>query len=411
MARTNLGKMRVLVFDPSMSGHHSFYLRLLLPALLELSPDVTLVTGHGASESREFQIQLQEVAERVRVESVVPPLEGSLVKRGATMHRFLTSAIERLRPDHVYVPTADHLTQMMSLRRRPAKLADGVEMEALMMRGGFAYPYRGLAQWVQDRLSLLAVERSPWKILHFVDPIPYAMLQRRGGSISPRVRLLPDPVETQAPKDRGTARSRLGVPETGRYLGSVGLMDERKGIDLLIRAFASMQREPDDRLLLVGRASPDVQDLLTGAFAHLVDEGRIISIDRYVTNEEFSDAVSALDVVCTPYPQHVGSASVVIRAAAAERPVVSSTFGWVGTVVPRLGLGWSCDVSDNAALVSTITTALQRSADFRASEAAQRFVRYHSVKNFQAAWTARLRDRLGLPPTTQRSWNWVLGAS
>src|SRR6185436_17207992 len=56
MARTNLGEMRVLVFDSSMSGHHAFYLRLLLPALLELSPEVTLVTGRNASESREFQI-------------------------------------------------------------------------------------------------------------------------------------------------------------------------------------------------------------------------------------------------------------------------------------------------------------------------------------------------------------------
>jgi glycosyltransferase involved in cell wall biosynthesis len=407
-ASTNLREMRILVFDPSMSGHHSFYLRLLLPALLELSSDVTLVTSRNAPESREFQIQLREVVERVRVECVVPPLHGSLVKRGAVMHHNLKNAIERFRPDHVYVPAADHLSQVMSLRRRPARLVHGVEMEALMMRGGFAYPYRGWTQWVQDRLSLWAVERSPWTILHFVDPIPYETLQRRGGSMSRRLRLLPDPVETHAPQDRGAARRRLGVPETGRYLGSVGLMDERKGIDLLIRAFASIKLEPDDRLLLVGRASSAVQGLLAGPMAHLVREGRIIGIDRYVTNAEFSDAVSALDVVCTPYPQHVGSASIVIRAAAAERPVVSSTFGWVGTVVPRLGLGWSCDVSDVAALASTITTALERSARFRLSEAARRFVQYHSVENFQAAWTVRLRDRLELAPRTLHSWDWVL---
>ena len=407
-ARANLEEMRVLVFDPSMSGHHSFYLRLLLPALLELSPEVTLVTGRNASESREFQIQLSDVGERVRVESVVPPLEGSLVKRGAAMHHFLTSAIEQFRPDHVYVPAADHLTQIMSLRGRRAMLANGVEMEALMMRGGFAYPYRGWAQWVQDRLSLLAVERSPWTILHFVDPFPYEMLQRRGGSIAGRLRLLPDPVEIHPARDRGTARRRLGVPGNGRYLGSVGLMDERKGIDLLIRAFATMPLEPDDRLLLVGRASPAVQNLLTGPMAHLVREGRIVSIDRYVNNEEFSDAVSALDVVCTPYPQHVGSASIVIRAAAAERPVVSSTFGWVGRIVPRLDLGWTCDVSDTPALASTITTALEASAHFRLSEPARRFIRFHSVENFQAVWTARLRDRLELAPRKQYSWDWVL---
>ena len=403
------GAPRILVFEPSLSGHRSFYLRLLLPALLELSSHVTLVTGRSASESREFHVQLREVVELVRVECSVPPVSGSLVNRGAAMQRYLVDAIARFRPDHVYVPAADHLTQVIGVRRRPAWLAQGVEVEALMMRGGFAYPDRGRRQWIQDRLSLLAVERSPWTILHFVDPIPYEMLRRRGGSISSRLRLLPDPVESaDQPLDRVAARRRLRVPEAGRYVGSVGLMDERKGIDLLIRAFARAPLESDDRLLLVGQTSPGVRDLLSGVMAGLVRDGRIISIDRYVDDEEFSAAVSALDVVGTPYPHHVGSASIVIRAAAGERPVVSSTFGWVGMVVPRFRLGWSCDVSDTAALASTITIALEGSAEFHPSEAARRFVQYNSVENFQAAWTARLRQRLGLAPATQRSWDWVL---
>ena len=276
----------------------------------------------------------------------------------------LMRAIERFRPQHVYVPAADHLTQMMSIRGDRRRLAGDVEMEGLMMRGGFAYPSRGWRQWTQDRLSLAAIERSPWTILHYADPIPHEMLLSRGGSISHRLHLLPDPVESNPWIDRVVARRRLGVPEGGRYLGSVGLMDERKGIDRLLTAFANAPLEPDDRLLLVGQSSRAVRDLLRGSMADLVRAGRIIAIDRYVDNEEFSAAISALDVVCTPYPQHIGSASVVIRAAAAGRPVVSSTFGWVGMVVRRFDLGWSCDVSDSAALASTLVVGLERSRHF-----------------------------------------------
>ncbi len=400
--------MRIVVFDPNSSGHHSFYLGLLLPALLELSPDVTLVSGRNARDSPEFQVNLHGVADRARVECTVPPVEGPLMKRGAAKLRGLVKAIEEFRPDHVYVPAADHLTQMMAVSGlgRRAMFAENVEMEGLMMRGGFAYPRRGRKQWVQDRLSLLAIERAPWKILHYVDPIPYEMLQRRGGSISDCLRLMPDPVDSAAPMDRGEARRRLGVPEHGRYVGCVGIMDERKGIDLLIRAFANAQIRHNDRLLLVGQASPKVQRLLAGPMAELVRRERIIAIDRYVDNEEFSAAVFALDVVCTPYPQHIGSASIVIRAAAAERPVVASTFGWVDMVVRRFGLGWSCNVSDVDDFASTIADALERSPQYRRPEAARKFVQYHSVENFQAAWTARLRARLGLAPIAiQGTWN------
>jgi glycosyltransferase involved in cell wall biosynthesis len=412
--RAHSATMRILVLDPSLSGHRAFYLRLLLPALLELSPDVTLVTGRGARESPEFHAHLEEIAERVHLECVLPSLDGSLIRQGSTKLRGLMEAIADHRPEHVFVPSADHLTQIMGAKSqfRRARYPEGVEMEALMMRGGFAYPFRGMKQWVQDRLSLLAIERAPWTVLHYVDPIPYELLRRRGGPIARRVRLLPDPVDSPKPMDREAARRRLGVPEDGRYVGSVGMIDTRRGIDRLIWAFAKAPLDLEDRLLLAGPSSAEVRSLLTGPMAELVRRNRIIAIDRYFDNEEFVAAVSALDVVCAAHPHQIGSVSIVIRAAAAERPVLTSTFGWVGMVVPRLGLGWSCDVLDTDAFALEIAAALERSPRFRLSQAARRFVRYHSVDNFQAAWTARLRARLGLTPAAGRlSWKWVLEGS
>jgi glycosyltransferase involved in cell wall biosynthesis len=403
--------VRLLVFEPRLGGHHSYYLRLLLPVLFELSPDVTLVTGRWETEAREFQVELEDVARRIRLECVVPPIEGSPSKMGRAKARSLAEAIERFRPEHIYVPAADHLTQMMRLQLPKRRVvADGVELEGLMMRGGFAYPFRGWRKWPQDRLSLLAIERAPWTILHFVDPLPYEHLRERRGPIARRVRLMPDPVEAPPATDRATARRQLGIPEDGRYIGSVGVVDERKGIDLLLGAFAAAAPRTDARLLLVGKQSPGIRHLLAGSLADLVRRERIVVIDRYVENEQLLAAVSALDVVCAPYPRHVGSASLVIRAAAAERPVLSSTFGWAGMVVPRLALGWSCDVSNHDVFAAAILAALERSSEFRPSEAARRFVDYHSVANFKAAWTVRLRDRLGLEPVALPQWDWVLEA-
>jgi glycosyltransferase involved in cell wall biosynthesis len=406
--------MRVLVFAPDSAGHHSNYLRLLLPAVLKLSSDVTVVTVRDARGSPKFESQLEVVADPAQVEYTIPHLSGSLIRQGRMRLRCLAEAVAQFRPDHVLVPSADHLTQVMGLRPSIGRtsLNRGVQMEGLMMRGGFAYVRPGWRQRVQDRLSLAAVERAPWTILHYVDPIPYEMLRRRGGSIAGRLRLMPDPVDLPPPVDPTAARRRLGVPEYGRYVGSVGIMDRRKGIDLLIRAFADAQLERDDRLLLVGQSSAEVRELLCEQMAELVRQNRIISIDRHVHDDALQDAVAAMDVVCTPYPRHIGSASIVIRAAAAERPILASTFGWMGMVVPHFSLGYTCNVLDTREFAFAIRAALEGSSEFRPSEAAPRFVAYHSVENFQAKWTARLRERLGLARGEgERNWSWVLAAA
>jgi glycosyltransferase involved in cell wall biosynthesis len=186
------------------------------------------------------------------------------------------------------------------------------------------------------------------------------------------------------------------------------MLDARKGIDLLLQAFADAALPPGDRLLLVGRADPQIRSLLDGRFAPLVRDGRVIVFDKYVTDEELERALLASDLVATPYPRHIGSASIVIRAAAAGRPVLGSEFGWSGYVIPKFGLGTTCDVTDPRAIAGSLAAAMETAAAFRLPPAGERFVRFHGLDNFQAAWTFRLRQRLGLPPGDYRSWDWVL---
>jgi hypothetical protein len=94
----------------------------------------------------------------------------------------------------------------------------------------------------------------------------------------------------------------------------------------------------------------------------------------------------------------MGSSSFVIRAAAARRPVLATDFGWMGWAVRKFGLGWTANVWDAAALGATIRQAMEQAAGWSMPAIAERFVRYQSAENFQAHWTARLRERLQLPP-------------
>ncbi|HMB95735.1 MAG TPA: hypothetical protein VKK61_06815, partial [Tepidisphaeraceae bacterium] len=123
------------------------------------------------------------------------------------------------------------------------------------------------------------------------------------------------------------------------------------------------------------------------------------------------DALTAMDVVGAIYPRHIGSASIAIRAAAARRPVLAHHFGWLGEIVPRFDLGWTCDATNPLELQQAIAISLRRAADFHPSEAAERFVAFHSIENFRAHWTAEIRRHLNLQQSPDlRTWQWANGS-
>ena len=161
----------------------------------------------------------------------------------------------------------------------------------------------------------------------------------------------------------------------------------------------------------MGRLSPGCPLFASGIRA-LLRSGRIIAPDGYMSDEDFSLTMFAADLICTPYPRHIGSASIVIRAAAAERPVLGSDFGWIGYVVPRFGLGRICNVTDPAVFAAALRDSLADAHLFRLTESGRRFVAFHSPDNYRATWTLRLRRQWGLPDSEdQRDWEWVLAGS
>ena len=406
--------MRVMVYEGGRGGHVYNYLRLLLPTLAELAEEVIVVVHHKAFDSEEFQCQVADLGDQIRWEPRIPTLPPGLVSSGWVSRKTLKKAVHEFRPDHVYVPTGDGISPILGLARAfdPFPLPSGTEAEAGFHRGGFAYRAASIRKRVQHRLTYYATRWTPWTRLHHVDVLAYEWLVARGGALAGRCRLLPDPVESLPAATCAEARRKLNLPEEGRIVGCVGIIDERKGIDLLLGAFAKADLRPDDRLLLVGQHAALIKELLAGDYADLVKRGRIITIDRYVDIEELTTAISAMNLVCTPHNRHIGISSIVIRAAAGGRPVLAADYGWSKVIVPKFDLGWTCRVQEADPFADMLRRCLESCDGWNLGEAGRRFVAFNSSSNFIAAWTERLRERLELPPADNRhSWDWVLEAS
>ncbi len=407
--------MRVAVYDPTPTGHHFAYIALVMPALAEMASELILVTSESARRSPQFALHLGKVSDRFQVDSGIDePAKSETLRATYRQFRSLCRAVERIQPNQLYVPYGDSVVPAASFGQFFGGWPrQSTESEVLLLRGGYRYPPVSFRQNLTRRVSPRLVGFGPWDRVHHLNPDDLEVFKRQGGDLASRCRLMPDPVEPPSRLSRIEARRKMNLPEEGRFIGCAGSIDGRKGIDLLLRAFQQARQvlAPTDRLLLAGPVEPGIRQLIELELQTELREERVLLVDRHLRVDEMNEAIAALDVVCTPYPRHQHSASIVIRAAAHERYVLGNAIGWMESTIARFGLGSTCNVGDLDEFARAISKSLDASAEFALSEAGRRFATFHSSHNFSVHWAARLRERLGLPvDPTLTSWDWVLAA-
>jgi phosphatidylinositol alpha-mannosyltransferase len=112
-----------------------------------------------------------------------------------------------------------------------------------------------------------------------------------------------------------------GWPGAGGVLGFLGRMDEpRKGLDVLLRAFALLaEQRPGLRLLVAGRGDlDDVRSRVPKAF-----RDRLILLGQ-VSQEAKASFYRSVDVFCAPNTGGESFGVVLIEAMAAGAPIVAS---------------------------------------------------------------------------------------
>jgi glycosyltransferase involved in cell wall biosynthesis len=402
---------RVLIVEPDLTGHHAPYLRHMLRGLAELKQKAIVLTSRGATNVPQFALHLQDVSAGVTWDDRLPPFDRSL----RYTHNFfgeLLQAVKRHGAERVWVPYADYVSLYLGARASigwKARLPKGVLVEGLSFRGTFAYPAPHWPKLLSKTLTRLFVHKANWDVLHFLDPIPFERICQQYPQQSHRFRVMPDPVENVPHVKPDVARAKLGIPTSGRYAGYLGLMTDRKAADGLLRAFRQAKLAAQDRLLMAGPMSEEVRSFVKQTHGDLLSAGRVVCLDQHLNLDEVALGVMACDLVCIPAKFRMGSSSFLIRAATAGKPVLADNFGWTGWAIERFDLGWNVDLNDPSAYARTFEVAMENAMGKTQSAAAERFVRFHSAENFQAHWTASLREQLGLPASANYVyWRWVL---
>ena len=134
----------------------------------------------------------------------------------------------------------------------------------------------------------------------------------------------------------------------------IGGLQPNKGVGQLLEAYTQLKLQSEDRILLVGKMAKPIREMIEGSYSQLLKDKRLVCVDRYVTDFELGCGFLASDVVTVIHERLIGSSGTLVRAAHADRPLLTTDYGWAGWSTERFDLGKTVNVVNFEALKNAL---------------------------------------------------------
>jgi len=158
-----------------------------------------------------------------------------------------------------------------------------------------------------------------------------------------------------SPGERGAARRRVGAGEGTFVVVSTRRLERRMGLDVLLRAWRSVQEEVPDSLLLVAGAGSEEQHLR--ALAGAVPRPSTVRLLGRVSDQELVELYRAADCSVVPSRSLEGFGLVVPESLACGTPVIVTDVGGLPEAVRSLDDSLVVTAGDDSALASRLIAA------------------------------------------------------
>lgn len=390
--------MRIMIFELEITGHHPGYLRHLLRYWPDVETHLTFVV------SPEFALHHPDVVQTPTKATVTwrsittrelhwyEQSKHSLVRRAWAEWRLYCRYAKKTKAEQGLIMYVDRFQLLLALRLFLPCPTSGIFFRPKFHYDQFAahHPARGeqLRTLRQEWLWRSALRHPQLKTVFSLDPLAIEPLHTFGGNT--QIIPLPDPVEYYPQVLAKTARLRqgLGLEPARKVLLIFGMIDRRKGIFQLLEALCQISPIMQEQLalLIVGPLAPNEQEAIMATIGNLQQQStvQIVLLNEFIEDDAIQPYFAAADLVLALYQRHVGMSAILVRAAAAGKPVLASDYGLMGKIVQQYRLGTVVDSTDSAQIATVLERLSpidcndefdrQMSADFAAQNSAQRFV-------------------------------------
>ncbi len=394
----------VMLFDLLSGGHHGTYLRYLVQSWLyePFSTRLTLVV------SPQFFTVHQEVVALVKTHPQIELLAISAaeaaeqkqttgLKLGFFEWRIFCRYAERIQATHAMLMYFDSF-QLAIAFGQPAPCP----FSAIYFRPTFHYHTFANAtltlndqvrSWRQKALLSLALRNSQFHTLFCLDPFAVKTIQQL--RLCPKIVHLPDPVEIVPVSSQAVLnlRIKLGIEQNRKIFLLFGMLTDRKGVYTLLESLKQLAPESCQQIciLLAGEIMQHDKAKIRQEVAEICQAlpVQILIQDCFIREVEVPCYFQLADVVLAPYQRHVGMSGILLLAAAAQKPMLVSSYGLMGEIARRYQLGLTIDASNPREMAQSLIHFLEN-ASLGHREKMQEFV----AQNLWNAYAETIRREI-----------------
>jgi glycosyltransferase involved in cell wall biosynthesis len=369
---------RMMLFDLSIRGHHPNYIQQLIRywQAQKLAGALTIVVSPKFLEEHADVVDLARSGSQntIHFVAIAPEEEAALKSRGSALKRFLRTFQEwQILSKYAVLSQATHCLIMyfdtcqlpLAFGSKSPCPFSGIYFRPTFHYGAFANHRLSwkdrLQQWREKLLLSRVLSHPQFRTLFCLDPFAVEYLQQRGES---RVVRLADPVQVDQVSATPPAllRKTLEIDPGRQIFLFFGALTGRKGTHQLLDAIEKLPANLCQKLclLLVGEIKATEKAAVEAKIAALC-QARPVQIVRhyeFVPEQDVPGYFQLADVVLAPYQQHVGMSGILLLAAAAAKPVLSSDYGLMGEMVRRYDLGRVVDSTQPTEIAAGITQFL-----------------------------------------------------
>jgi glycosyltransferase involved in cell wall biosynthesis len=395
---------RVMLFDLSIEGHHPAYIQHLMQywSDRQLPVDLNIVVSPKFLERHADVVSLatQRGESKVNFIAISPNAAASLKSNKSGINRTIRAFQEwnllchyasSLQATHCLAMYFDTCMLPLAVGKKPPCPISGIYFKPTFHYDRFdrftpSWKYR--FQQVRERLILSAnLQQSQLQTLFCLDPLVVKYIEPflHAAKAVP----LPDPVAIApvSPQEVNDLRQQLKIEPERKIFLLFGALTSRKGIQQLLAALALLPPQLGEKLclILVGQANVEKQAEIASQIAAIPTDLKlqIISHYQFIAESAVQTYFQLADVVLAPYQRHLGMSGILMLAAAAGKPVLSSDYGLMGEIVKRHRLGITIDSTKPSEIARGLTQFLLESGEELGDlEARRSFARQNSPERF-----------------------------
>lgn len=339
----------ILIFEPDASGHHPGYLYHLIINFLQndysfklivlVSPDFFIKHPQILQKTISPRVQWVKFSENEFTEWQKPK---TVFKRSILEWDLFCQYAKKYNSVLGFFMYIDYLQLAVLTQPDSPCPFSGILFRPTLVN----YPANSLKEklnyWRKNITLKYFVKHKNLDSLFNLDPFATRYIIEKWQT--KKVKFLPDPVQVYpTTKTKSEFKTSLGIDNSKIVFLIFGYLDSRKGISDVMMAIGEISREKSKNgcLLIVGPWEENERELFNQLLPKIqqLTNFQIVIQDSFIKDEDIQLYFKIADYALALYHKHFGMSAIMVRAAAAQKPLISSNFGLMGKIVVEKELG------------------------------------------------------------------------